>query len=193
MMVGEIEKEAETDFYFLSSMEAPDDDHYNATTNSSNHTSQNPYVTKSLTLLLCRPRTGRTHQIRRHVRKAFEAPVIGDSEHGDSRVNRFWRTTVGLDRLALHCWYLGLLPPTPRTQSNIADNGSNNDDGGDNGGSIECVAPLTDDFTKALHHERLRPLWEEAVRAEPRLPMEPYDERGGSFGRHYRKKLDKEE
>merc|ERR1712086_571785 len=111
LMVGETEKEAETDFYFLSSMKAPDNGTCDATTNNDNHTGD-AYTTKSLTLLLCHPRTGRTHQIRRHVRKAFNAPVVGDSEHGDSRVNRFWRTAVGLDRLALHCSYLALPPPS---------------------------------------------------------------------------------
>ena len=79
--VDGIEKEAQTDFYFLASMAAPDD-------NDSNADAKLPRMTKSLTLLLCHPRTGRTHQIRRHVRKAFDAPIIGDSEHGDSRVNR---------------------------------------------------------------------------------------------------------
>eukprot|EP00579_Thalassiosira_antarctica_P024258 CAMPEP_0201985290 /NCGR_PEP_ID=MMETSP0904-20121228/86499_1 /ASSEMBLY_ACC=CAM_ASM_000553 /TAXON_ID=420261 /ORGANISM="Thalassiosira antarctica, Strain CCMP982" /LENGTH=432 /DNA_ID=CAMNT_0048538919 /DNA_START=26 /DNA_END=1324 /DNA_ORIENTATION=- len=184
-----IEKEAETDFYFLSSIDLEDDDEdEDGNINSSNNTTATiPYVTKSVTLLLCHPRTGRTHQIRRHVRKAFEAPIIGDSEHGDSRVNRFWRTTVGLDRLGLHCWYLGL-PPSSSSNSSVCDG----EDGGDDG-SIECMAPLTPDFMEALQHEALGPLWEEATRVEPRLEMEPYDERGGSFGRDYQKRCGDDE
>lgn len=174
--VDEIEKEAQTDFYFLSSMGLEDeDDIANKEPNYNNNatTTNNPRVTKSLTLLLCHPRTGRRHQIRRHVRSALQAPIIGDSEHGDSRVNRFWRTVIGLDRMALHCWYLGL-PPT--------NDGDLEDDG------IFGLAPLTTDLTDALKHEALGPLWEEATRVEPRLKMEPYDERGGSFGRDYTNK-----
>lgn len=64
-------------------------------------------------------------------------------------------------------------------------------DGDDNKGITECInsmAPLTSDFKEALQHERLRSLWEEATLVEPRLIMDPYDERGGTFGRYYRKR-----
>jgi len=159
------EKEAQTDFYFLSSMdiEEEDDDDYENTTA--------PYITKSLTLLLCRLHTGRSHQIRKHVRKAFNAPIIGDSEHGDSRVNRYWRQNIGLDRMGLHCWYIKL-PPSD-----------------ENASEIECMAPLPLDLSESLQHEMLQPLWEEATRIQPMLKREPYDERGGSYGRSYRKAL----
>ena len=158
--VNEVEKESQTDFYFLSSLSMEEEQ-----VSSAVNTANTPYMTKSLTLLLCQPRTGRTHQIRRHVRKAFNSPVIGDSEHGDSRVNRYWRTNIGFDRLGLHCFYLKL-PPSSEDDNNI-----------------ECMAPLHNDFSSALNHEMLQPLWEEAVSAEPLLLSEPYDERGGSFGR----------
>lgn len=200
LRVGGVEKEARTDFYFLSSMEAsarPEEEgRSDGETNGNNRNSSSlgstpgstvtapsaaPRVTKSLTLLLCRPRTGRTHQIRRHLQRALRAPVVGDSEHGDSRVNRFWRESVGLDRLGLHCWYLDL-PPAAAS----SDPTSPSDSGGEGDGGIACVAPLTPDFAAALRHEALQPLWEEAARVEPRLGMEPYDERGGTFGRHYR-------
>jgi len=88
----------------------------------------------------------------------------------------------------LHCWYLGL-PPSSSSLRSDADRDNDGDDDGEEDGSIECIAPLTDDFAKALRHEALRPLWEEAVRVEPRLEMEPYDERGGSFGRYYRERI----
>ena len=172
----EIEKDALTDFYFLSSMTAEDDDDDvdDAPKGGTGSTTAR-YVNKSLTLLLCHPRTGRTHQIRRHLRKALTSPVIGDVEHGDSRVNRHWREKVGLDRLGLHCWYLGL-PPAAGSSSSPPDDGV-----------IECLAPLTLDFAGPLKHEKLGRLWAEACRVEPRLGMEPYDERGGTFGRNYRK------
>src|SRR5262249_25174725 len=45
-------------------------------------------------LLEVRPETGRYHQVRRHVRDLGH-PVIGDREHGDSKVNRWWRERAG--------------------------------------------------------------------------------------------------
>eukprot|EP00571_Detonula_confervacea_P012422 CAMPEP_0172304744 /NCGR_PEP_ID=MMETSP1058-20130122/6132_1 /TAXON_ID=83371 /ORGANISM="Detonula confervacea, Strain CCMP 353" /LENGTH=538 /DNA_ID=CAMNT_0013016109 /DNA_START=136 /DNA_END=1752 /DNA_ORIENTATION=- len=185
-----IEKEAQTDFYFLSSMPYldDDDDDENTTLSNSNSnvakTTKTRYINKELTLLLCHPQTGRTHQIRKHVAKAFNSPIIGDSEHGDSRVNRYWRETVGLDRLGLHCWYLGLPP--------VSSVHNDNEDDIDDNGSIECMAPLATDFTEALQHERLSSLWEEATRVEPRLKMEPYDDRGGTFGRNYQQSLQRD-
>ena len=90
-------------------------------------------------------------------------------------MNRYWRESIGLDRLGLHCWYLGL-PPLATASP----------DGDDD--VIECLAPLTLDFAGALRHEKLGPLWSEARSVEPRLGMEPYDERGGTFGRNFRRR-----
>jgi len=50
---------------------------------------------------LVQPQTGRFHQVRRHVRD-LSHPILGDSEHGDSKINRWWRENMGLQRLALH-------------------------------------------------------------------------------------------
>ena len=47
------------------------------------------------------PRTGRLHQIRRHLRH-IDCPLIGDVKHGDGRHNRLFREEFGLHRLALH-------------------------------------------------------------------------------------------
>ncbi|MEQ1567591.1 MAG: pseudouridine synthase [Myxococcota bacterium] len=55
-----------------------------------------------VSLVLARPVTGRTHQIRRHLRD-LSHPVLGDSSHGDTRVNQWFRAQYGLGRLALHC------------------------------------------------------------------------------------------
>jgi len=52
-------------------------------------------------LLEVLPKTGRNHQVRRHVRDLHH-PILHDGDHGDSRVNRFWRENRGLSRLALH-------------------------------------------------------------------------------------------
>jgi len=117
------------------------------------------------TLVAAEPRTGRTHQIRRHAAQHLHMPIIGDSQHGDSKVNRWWRGR-GIHRLALHCLALDHLPIIM------------GDDGGEVGENI--TAPLPDDLKCAL--ESLQPLWEEAVAAEPRLASEWFDERGGTLG-----------
>ena len=54
-------------------------------------------------LFFVQPHTGRYHQVRRHVRDQTH-PILGDSEHGDSKVNRWWREHMGLQRLALHAY-----------------------------------------------------------------------------------------
>lgn len=47
------------------------------------------------------PRTGRLHQIRRHL-KHLSHPVIGDVRYGKGEHNRLFRERFGLHRLALH-------------------------------------------------------------------------------------------
>jgi tRNA pseudouridine65 synthase len=56
------------------------------------------------------PRTGRYHQIRRHL-KHMSAPILGDVRYGDGRHNRRVRTEYGLHRLALHAFQLVLDHP----------------------------------------------------------------------------------
>ena len=60
-------------------------------------------------LFLARPLTGRFHQVRRHCRD-LDHPVLGDSKHGDTKVNRWWRDEHALPRLGLHCLSLHLEP-----------------------------------------------------------------------------------
>lgn len=48
------------------------------------------------------PRTGRLHQIRRHL-KHLSHHVVGDVRYGKGDVNRFFREQYDLNRLALHC------------------------------------------------------------------------------------------
>jgi tRNA pseudouridine65 synthase len=119
-------------------------------------------------LVLCEPITGRTHQIRRHAREIGH-PTIGDSEHGNSQVNRFWRER-GLNRLALHCWALDFCFEGKRHN---------------------CIAPIPAEFRGVL--EKYMPdSWEMATKLEPTLLMKPYDIVDGTHGRNYRKKLQKE-
>jgi tRNA pseudouridine65 synthase len=61
-------------------------------------------------LVEARPRTGRLHQIRRHL-KHISCPLIGDVNYGKGEHNRLFRARFGLDRLALHAAYLRLPHP----------------------------------------------------------------------------------
>lgn len=57
------------------------------------------------------PRTGRLHQIRRHL-KHIACPIIGDVNYGKGEHNRLFRDRFGLHRLALHAFALTLPHPT---------------------------------------------------------------------------------
>jgi tRNA pseudouridine65 synthase len=57
------------------------------------------------------PLTGRTHQIRRHL-KHISHPIIGDVRYGKGDHNRWFRERFGLHRLALHASELHVPHPT---------------------------------------------------------------------------------
>lgn len=56
------------------------------------------------------PETGRTHQIRRHM-KHLSCPIIGDVRYGKGEHNRLFRTRYGFHRLALHATGVTLYDP----------------------------------------------------------------------------------
>ncbi len=61
-------------------------------------------------LVEAHPRTGRLHQIRRHL-KHISCPLIGDVRYGKGEHNRIFREQHGLHRLALHAAHLGFAHP----------------------------------------------------------------------------------
>jgi tRNA pseudouridine65 synthase len=61
-------------------------------------------------LVEARPRTGRLHQIRRHL-KHVSCPLIGDVRYGKGEHNRLFREHHGLHRLALHSTSLTVRHP----------------------------------------------------------------------------------
>lgn len=75
-------------------------------------------------LLMVTPETGRTHQIRVHL-KAIHHPIVGDALYAPNRP-----AALGLSRLALHAYALEL--PLP------------------NGGSAHIIAPVPADLAGAL-------------------------------------------
>jgi len=68
------------------------------------------YALDGYAVVEARPRTGRLHQIRRHLRHLAH-PIIGDVTYGDGKHNRAFRARFGLHRLALHARELRLLHP----------------------------------------------------------------------------------
>ncbi len=76
------------------------------------------------------PRTGRLHQIRRHL-KHLSHPLIGDVNYGKGEHNRLFRDRFGLSRLALHATLLAFAHPVT-------------------GGPLRIVAPLPEDLSGPL-------------------------------------------
>lgn len=59
-----------------------------------------PHPTARYSLVALRPRTGRTHQLRRHMAH-LRHPIVGDVRHGDGRHNRVFRDRFDCHRLLL--------------------------------------------------------------------------------------------
>lgn len=68
------------------------------------------HATTRASLVAAMPRTGRRHQIRRHL-KHLAHPIIGDATHGKGPLNRWWAGQLGHQRLWLHAQALHLTHP----------------------------------------------------------------------------------
>ncbi len=68
------------------------------------------HVTARYSLLEVHPKTGRYHQIRRHLAR-LSHPLIGDRAHGDSHHNRFFREKLDLGGLWLRATHLQFFDP----------------------------------------------------------------------------------
>ena len=66
--------------------------------------------TSRYSLIRLTPKTGRKHQLRRHMRHVFHH-IVGDTSHGDGRHNRFFRSQYGCARMLLHAQTLALSHP----------------------------------------------------------------------------------
>lgn len=82
--------------------------------------SQKAFATSRYSWLALQPRTGRKHQIRRHLKHIFH-PIIGDTTHGDLKQNKAVQKFCGNSRLLLHAHSLTFrLPETGAKQTVIA-------------------------------------------------------------------------
>ena len=88
------------------------------------------FSTSRYSLIEVRPRTGRKHQIRRHL-KHLNHPIIGDTKYGKSAHNNFFKESYGFSRLALHCCSLKFRHPY-------------------SGEELDIQAPLWEDFKLLL-------------------------------------------
>jgi tRNA pseudouridine65 synthase len=79
-----------------------------------------PYATARYSLVAVRPRTGRMHQIRRHM-KHLGHPVVGDTTHGRSEHNRMFRERFASHRLVLQALALSFPHPETGWKTTIVD------------------------------------------------------------------------
>ncbi|MDG3088874.1 tRNA pseudouridine(65) synthase TruC [Vibrio hannami] len=68
------------------------------------------FPTSRYSLIEMQPKTGRKHQLRRHMHH-LSHPIIGDTTHGDGKHNRLFREHYDARRLLLHASELKLIHP----------------------------------------------------------------------------------
>lgn len=59
------------------------------------------HSTSRYSLVELSPKTGRFHQLRKHMAHIFH-PIIGDRPHGCNKQNRLWKHEFGMDNMMLH-------------------------------------------------------------------------------------------
>jgi len=89
-----------------------------------------PYQASRYSLVELAPKTGRKHQLRRHM-KHLRHPIVGDTSHGDGKHNTMFRENFAIHRLLLHAEYLSFIHPKTEQR-------------------IEVHAPLSGDFLRVL-------------------------------------------
>lgn len=76
------------------------------------------HATSRFSLVQLSPKTGRKHQLRRHMAH-LRHPIIGDTNHGDGRQNAFFREHYNLKRLMLCASGLEFTHPLTKREVNI--------------------------------------------------------------------------
>ena len=89
------------------------------------------YETARYSLLKLQPQTGRKHQLRRHMKHIFH-PIVGDTTHGDSSHNRFFRQQFNCHRLLLSATQMSFQHPI-------------------SGESLDLCASLDDGFQRIMN------------------------------------------
>jgi tRNA pseudouridine65 synthase len=86
------------------------------------------YPTTRYSLVKLMPKTGRKHQLRRHM-KHISHHMVGDTKHGRGEHNKFFREQFAIHRLLLHALEIKFFHPILQKELTIQ-------------------APLDNDFTK---------------------------------------------
>ncbi len=89
------------------------------------------YQTARYSLVKLTPKTGRKHQLRRHMKHIFH-PIVGDTTHGDGKQNQFFRSQF-------NCWQLLLTATEMRFPHPLT------------GQSLTLQCPLSGDFKKLVN------------------------------------------
>lgn len=76
------------------------------------------YPTSRFALMRLTPKTGRKHQLRRHMAH-LRHPILGDTTHGDGKQNAFFREHFGFNRLWLIAKKLTFTHPITQTRISI--------------------------------------------------------------------------
>jgi tRNA pseudouridine65 synthase len=76
------------------------------------------YQSARFSLLEITPKTGRMHQIRKHMKHIFH-PIAGDTTHGDGKQNQLLRERFGINRLLLTATSLRFNHPHSGTKTGI--------------------------------------------------------------------------
>ena len=76
------------------------------------------YPTSRFGLIKLTPKTGRKHQLRRHMAH-LRHPIIGDTTHGDGKQNKFGREHFGVNRLWLIAKSLTFIHPVTKKSMHI--------------------------------------------------------------------------
>ncbi|MGR5176104.1 tRNA pseudouridine(65) synthase TruC [Vibrio parahaemolyticus] len=76
------------------------------------------FPTSRYCLMEMKPKTGRKHQLRRHMHH-LSHPIIGDTTHGDGRHNRLFREHYDAHRLLLHASSLSFTHPVTEQEVTI--------------------------------------------------------------------------
>lgn len=88
------------------------------------------FQTSRYSMIEIKPRTGRFHQIRKHMAH-IRHPIIGDRPHGCNKQNRMWKERFGMVTMLLHAQSL---------QFNFPENNP-----------VKIIAPLSRDFRYVLN------------------------------------------
>lgn len=89
------------------------------------------YASSRYSLVTLQPKTGRRHQLRRHM-DHINCPIIGDTRHGDNQLNKRFRERYGFIRLMLHAAAISFAHPFAKR-------------------SISITAPLPEDMEKTIN------------------------------------------